>query len=73
MPTFGNSDRKLHSLLESQVLHNHFLEILAKEYAKARKLAIKKSGLSPTIFPEICPYTLEQMLDFGWLPKKFGD
>ncbi|NLQ07947.1 DUF29 domain-containing protein, partial [Cylindrospermopsis raciborskii LB2897] len=20
-----------------------------------------------------CPYTLEQMLDFGWLPKKFGD
>ncbi|MFB2646892.1 DUF29 family protein [Raphidiopsis sp. BLCC-F218] len=64
MPTFGNSDRKLHSLLD-----NHFLEILAKQYAKARKLAIKKSGLS-TMFPEICPYTLEQMLDFGWLPSQ---
>ena len=61
---------ELDALLESRVLHNHFLAILPKDYDKARKLAIKKSGLSPTIFLEICPYTLEQMLDFGWLPSQ---
>lgn len=59
---------ELDSLLESQVLHNHFLAILAKNYTKARKLAIKKSNLPPTTFPEACPYTYEQILDFGWLP-----
>lgn len=59
---------ELDSLLESQVLHNHFETVLPKNYAKARKLAIKKSHLSPTIFPEVCPYTLGQILDFGWLP-----
>lgn len=59
---------ELDFLLESQVLHNYFLSILEKDYTKARKLAIKKSNLSPMIFPEACPYTPEQMLDFGWLP-----
>ncbi|MFN5513711.1 MAG: DUF29 domain-containing protein [Cyanobacteriota bacterium] len=61
---------ELDSLLESQVLHNHFLAILAKDYAKARTLAIRKSNLSSAIFPEVCPYTLEQILDFGWLPAQ---
>jgi len=59
---------ELDFLLESQVLHNYFLSILEKDYAKARKLAIKKSNLSSTILPEFCPYTPEQILDFGWLP-----
>ena len=59
---------ELDLLLESQVLHNHFLSILEKDYAKARKLATKKSNLSSVTFPESCPYSLEQILDFGWLP-----
>ena len=60
---------ELDSLLESQVLFNHFLSILEKRYTKARQLAIKKSNLSSTVFPEICPYSSEQILDFGWLPN----
>jgi hypothetical protein len=59
---------ELDFLLESQVLHNHFLSILDKAYTKARRLVIKKSNLSSTIFPEACPYSPEQVLDFGWLP-----
>jgi hypothetical protein len=59
---------ELDLLLESQVLHNHLLSILEKDYAKARKLAAQKSNLLPMTFPEICPYSLEKILDFGWLP-----
>ena len=59
---------ELDLLLESQVLHNHLLSILEKDYAKARKLATQKSNLLPVTFPESCPYSLEQILDFGWLP-----
>lgn len=59
---------ELDFLLESQVLRNHFLSILEKSYAKACKLAIKKSNLPSRIFPEICPYSSEKILDFGWLP-----
>jgi hypothetical protein len=59
---------ELDLLLESQALHNHLLLILEKDYAKARKLATQKSNLSPVTFPESCSYSLEQILDFGWLP-----
>lgn len=59
---------ELDLLLESQVLHNHLVSILEKDYAKARKLATQKSNLSSVTFPESCPYSLEQILDFGWLP-----
>lgn len=59
---------ELDFLLESQVLRNHFLSILEKSYTKARKLAIKKSNLPSTTFLEICPYSPEKILDFGWLP-----
>jgi hypothetical protein len=59
---------ELDLLLESQVLHNYLLSILEKDYAKARKLATQKSNLSSVTLPEICPYSLEQILDFGWLP-----
>jgi len=60
---------ELDFLLESQVLYNYFLSILEKDYGKARKLAIKKSNLASSTFPEVCPYTPEQILDFGWLPQ----
>jgi hypothetical protein len=59
---------ELDLLLESQTLHNHFLSILEKTYAKAKKFGAQKSKLSITNFPESCPYSIEQILDFGWLP-----
>ena len=60
---------ELDFLLESQVLRNHFFTILEKSYVKARKLALKKSNLPAITFPETCPYSVETILDFGWLPS----
>jgi hypothetical protein len=36
-------------------------------YQRARKSAQKKTKL--TIFPESCPYSLEQVLNNEWLPE----
>ncbi len=59
---------ELDLLLESKVLYNHFVKILDKIYIKARKNAIRKSELSPEIFPENCPYSLTEILNPEWLP-----
>lgn len=59
---------ELDLLLESKVLFNYLITILEKDYQKARKSAIRKSKLSPEIFPLTCPYALEQILNPDWLP-----
>jgi hypothetical protein len=63
-----NFRSELDLLLESKVLYNHFVKILDKIYIKARKNAIRKSELSPEIFPENCPYSLTEILNPEWLP-----
>ena len=59
---------ELDLLLESKVLYNHCVKILDKIYIKARNNAIRKSELSPEIFPENCPYSLTEILNPEWLP-----
>ena len=59
---------ELDLLLESKVLYNHCTKVLGKIYIKARKNAIRKSELSPEIFPENCPYSLTEILNPEWLP-----
>ena len=60
---------ELDLLLESKVLYNHCVQILDKIYIKARNNAIRKSELSPKIFPETCPYSLIEILNPEWLPS----
>ncbi|MBD2445257.1 DUF29 domain-containing protein [Dolichospermum sp. FACHB-1091] len=60
---------ELDLLLESKVLYNHCTKILDKIYIKARNNAIRKSELSPAIFPESCPYSLTEILNPEWLPS----
>ncbi|MGB3419904.1 MAG: DUF29 domain-containing protein [Dolichospermum sp.] len=60
---------ELDLLLESKVLYNHCTKILDKIYIKARNNAIRKSELSPAIFPENCPYSLTEILNPEWLPS----
>jgi hypothetical protein len=60
---------ELDLLLESKVLYNHCVKILDKIYIKARNNAIRKSELSPKIFPENCPYSLIEILNPEWLPS----
>ncbi|MEB3310574.1 MAG: DUF29 domain-containing protein [Snowella sp.] len=59
---------ELEILLESKVLYNYLLTVLDKNYQKARKNVIRKSQLPTELFPQTCPYTIEQLLDADWLP-----
>ncbi len=61
-----NFRAELEILLRSRTLFNYFESIIESTYQRARKSAIQKSKL--TVFPEICPYSIEQILDTDWLP-----
>ena len=39
-------------------------------YVGGRLLAAKETGIDFTLFPEACPFTVEQVLDEGFLPKE---
>jgi hypothetical protein len=43
-------------------------EVLADEYRTARLLAAGETGLTENIFPETCPFTIDQILDESFLP-----
>ena len=61
---------ELELLLESKTLYNYYLERIEKLYPKARRRAINKTKLNSNIFPEICPFTPEQLLDIQFLPEE---
>jgi Domain of unknown function DUF29 len=42
----------------------------ARAYLSARLLAAKETGIDFTLFPEACPFTVEQALDEDFLPKE---
>ncbi len=62
-----NFRTELKTLIKSKTLYNYFSSILPETYQDALRQAIKKSRL--TCFPQTCPYTLEQILDFDFLPN----
>ena len=53
----------------TQNLRNHLQDNQAKIYEKALKYVRQKTGYN-IIFPEQCPYTLEQLLEINWLPER---
>jgi hypothetical protein len=59
---------QLEDLLESKTLYNHCLNEIDKAYIKARTRVLQKTQLNPKTFPSDCPFTLEQILDFTFLP-----
>lgn len=44
-------------------------EVLAEQYARARRTALKETGLSAKQLPESCPFTVEQVLDPDYWPE----
>lgn len=59
------------SELETDMTTNlsKYLESVKKNiYQKALQYVSQKTGLNKTIFPNQCPYTLEQLLDEDWFP-----
>jgi hypothetical protein len=59
---------ELDLLLRSGTLYNYFLKEIDEMYFKARKQAIRKSDLSPGLFPITCPFSAEQLLDSDFFP-----
>jgi hypothetical protein len=57
---------QLEDLLESKTLYTYCLQEKDKIYRKARLRAIQKTKLDSALFPEECPFTLEQILDFDY-------
>lgn len=43
-------------------------EAVTIAYPKAVKIAVNETGLSKAIFPNACPYTIEQLLDEDFYP-----
>lgn len=46
---------------------------LAKAWRLGRRKAHRETGLDPDIFPEICPFTVEQVMQDGWMPDASRD
>ena len=56
-------------LKDSPSLVNYPAEILQEEYSYARPFAADETGLDEGLFPEVCPYSAEQVLDPAFFPE----
>lgn len=43
-------------------------EWIMKAYSRGRRIAIQETELNEELFPKDCPYDIEQILDFEFLP-----
>jgi hypothetical protein len=55
-------------IADSPSLKSRLGDILTTEYPSARADAIDETGLPEAVFPQDCPFTLEQVLDPGYWP-----
>jgi hypothetical protein len=53
---------------QSPSLRRYADQDMARIYGRALKLAARETGLEPSVFPQECPYTLDQLLDIDYLP-----
>lgn len=58
----NNRDEITQILIDSPSLKSYPQTVLEQAYAIARKNAASETGLSLTVFPEICPFSVEQVL-----------
>jgi hypothetical protein len=57
-------------LEDSPSLSGQPAAVIENAYLAARLLAAKETGIDFTLFPEDCPFTVEQVLDEEFLPKE---
>ena len=58
-------------LEDSPSLRSYPEQVLAKEYTRVRREAARQTGLEISIFPEFCPYGINQVIE-DWLPGNDG-
>jgi hypothetical protein len=54
-------------LEDSPSLRSYPPQILEKEYTRARREAARQTHLEISLFPELCPYVIDQVME-DWLP-----
>jgi hypothetical protein len=52
---------------DSPSLRSHPEQVLEKEYVRARRETARQTGLEISVFPELCPFIIEQVIE-DWLP-----
>ncbi len=68
--TIANSrDRITRVLKDQKSLNTRFKEFVPDAYRKAKKLAAKETRLRIDLFPENCPYSIDQLQHEDWLPE----
>ncbi|KAA6187328.1 DUF29 domain-containing protein [Thiohalocapsa marina] len=55
-------------LRDSPSLRPRLAELAASRYAGARRQAMLETGLAPSVFPDTCPFSIEQLLQEDGLP-----
>jgi hypothetical protein len=55
-------------LRDSPSLRAQLPVLLPAVYADARAVAATETGLPPATFPELCPWSVDHVLDEGFLP-----
>lgn len=69
--TLGEQRDRLNQVLDdSPSLRKYPSEVFQKCYPAARLKASEQTGIDFTLFPEASPFTVEQALDPGYLPKE---
>lgn len=63
----------LQLLAESPSLQPKLPEAMETAYQSALNLAVRETSLSYKVFPQECPYSLEQVLDSGFFPGQATD
>ncbi|MGB7439502.1 MAG: DUF29 domain-containing protein [Coleofasciculaceae cyanobacterium] len=63
----------LQLLAESPSLQPMLPEAKETAYKSALNLAVRETSLSYKVFPQECPYSLEQVLDSGFFPGQASD
>lgn len=66
-------DRLRRILGDSPSLRPYPAEILAVEYVSARRIAAAETELPLRLFPETCPFSVEEVLDPAFPPDLYQD
>lgn len=66
---FEQRSRIARIVKESPSLRSHPRQALADEYAIARLEAAGETRLDETVFPEDCPFSIQQVLDAQFFPE----
>ncbi len=63
-----NFRTQLELLFRSKTLYNYYLEEVEQIYPKAVRQAIEKSEVTKTVFPETCPFTVDEIVNYEFFP-----